>query len=197
MPHAVTIALLGHLPSRDNRSGLRSRDQDVAGESAREFTARLATARPLLGAIGPVFRAVYAPQTLRHLSSARLVAELLGITAPVPDARLNNVDYGTFKGKPLAETPKKAAFAETPYPGGTSWVQVAERWHDFFLERMRRHDGETVLLAGQSGAAPVMLAHICDGVPLAEALADDRLDVPFLDAEPASFFRSVWTYRWR
>ncbi|MEU7458301.1 histidine phosphatase family protein [Streptosporangium roseum] len=192
----MTIALLGHLPSEDNRKGLRSLDQDIVMESVREFTAALAAAMPLLGAIGPIFRAVYAPATRRHVSSALVVTELLGIPAPISDARLNNVDYGAFKGRPLAETPKRADFVETPYPGGTSWAQVAEQWHDFFLDRIRRHDGETVLLAGQSGAAPVMLAHICDGISLAEALADDLLNVPFLDAGHPAVFRSVWTYRW-
>ncbi|MEV4250050.1 histidine phosphatase family protein [Streptosporangium canum] len=197
MSHAVTIALLGHLPSADNRKGLRSRDQDIVMESAGEFAARLAPAMPLLGAIGPIFRAVYAPATRRHVSSARVLTGLLGLPAPIVDARLNNVDYGAFKGRPLAETPRRADFVETPYPGGTSWSQIARQWHGFFSDRIRRHDGETVLLAGQSGAAPVMLAHICNGVSLAEALADDRLNVPFLDAGCPAVFRSVWVYQWQ
>ncbi|MGV9778069.1 histidine phosphatase family protein [Streptosporangium sp. NPDC003464] len=197
MAHAVTIATLGHLPSRDNRLGLRSRDQEVLPEALRRFRDGLGPALQILRSLAPVYRAVYCPTTLRHLTSARVVSDLFGIPAPVPDPRINNVDYGIHKGRPLEETPRRSAAVDGPYEGGTSWTHVAGQWRSFFEDRLRRHDGQAVLLAGQSGACPVMMAHICDDVPLAAALSDPRLDIPLLDARGPAPSVSVWTYRWR
>ncbi len=122
---------------------------------------------------------------------------MLGIDDPIPDVRLNNIDYGVHKGRPLGGTPSLAATPEVAYEGGESWTQVAARWQEFCDETLCRYDDDVVLLAGQSGAAARMLIHICDKVPLREALARELPDMPFFSSAgevPTSTV--VWRYRW-
>lgn len=117
-----------------------------------------------------IFKGVYCPSNPRHIESAKLICEMLKLPPPIPDARLNNVDYGTFKGQPSSVMKPRHEYIEIPYPGGDSWSQCVAHWRSFFEEVLPRYNGEPVLLAGQSGAAIRMCAHLCDGMKLSEAV---------------------------
>lgn len=191
---SCTLLILGHLPSADNLAGLRSRDQDVAASVAEQFERDLAPALPLLRVWVQLAVAVYAPATRRHMHSAQMISALLDAPAPIIDARLNNIDYGMFKGLPLAATPSGSAYVTQPYSGGTSWSYVLGCWRSFSTEVLQRHAADVVLLAGQSGAAARMLEVLCAHRPLSDVLDDPCLDVPFLGegGQP----RAVWEYTW-
>lgn len=191
-----TILVLGHLPSSDNRTGLRSRDIDYEEDVAANWLDGVASARALLRCLGLVIAGTYCPTTIRHASSARLLTSALSIADPREDARLNNIDYGVFKGRPLADTPALADLDQA-YEGGESWSAVLERWQSFCSEVLARHDGEIVLLAGQSATAPRMLRHICNGLPLADAVSRPVPNIPFFTSRvdfPTE--NLVWHYSW-
>jgi broad specificity phosphatase PhoE len=191
------ILVLGHLPSADNRKGLRSRDIDFDPEAARLWRDSIIGARPLLRCFGLLVDRTYCPTSLRHAGSARLLTEALGIAEPVEDARLNNVDYGVHKGQPLAETPSGVAALVHPFEGGEAWSHVAERWRSFCSEVLPRHEGKLVLLAGQSAAAPRMLRHICNRIPLEYAISQPVPNIPFFSSR-TDFPKEnlVWRYSW-
>lgn len=191
-----TILVVGHLPSSDNRAGLRSRDIDYEEEAARNWLERVGGARALLRCFGLLVAGTYCPTTMRHASSARLLASALSIAEPHEDARLNNIDYGVFKGRPLADTPVLAGLDQA-YDGGESWTAVFNRWRSFCTEVLTRHDGEIVLLAGQSATAPRMLRHICNGIPLAEAVSRPVPNIPFFTSWTGFPTENlVWHYSW-
>lgn len=191
-----TILVVGHLPSADNRKGLRSRDVGFDPREGARWLRGITAARALLRCFGAVVDAAYCPTTLRHASSARLLTDALAIAEPVEDARLNNIDYGKFKGLPVSDTPSPVNI-ESRYEGGEAWIQVAERWRSFCVEVLPRHEGKLVLLAGQSAAAPRMLRHLCMRVPLEEAVRQPVPAIPFFSQHhefPTN--NLIWHYTW-
>ncbi len=194
---SCTILILGHLPSADNLNRLRSRDIDIEPITAQRWRSRIAAAVPLLRCFARLVSVTYCPTTIRHARSAMLLTELLGIEGPVADARLNNIDYGVHKGHPLELTPSRAATPSIPYEGGEAWSDVATRWRQFCAETLPRHEGELVLLAGQSGTAARMLRHICEGVPLQDVLKSQIPSIPFFSSHwdfPTDGL--LWQYSW-
>ena len=197
MTHNCTILVLGHLPSPDNLNGLRSRDIDIDPRTARRWRSQIKGSVPLLRCFARLVSVTYCPTSLRHAHSAKLLTRLLEINDPIEDARLNNIDYGVHKGHALEHTPSRAAMPDLPYEGGESWYQVAARWREFCAERLPKHDAGVVLLAGQSGTAPRMLRHICDGISLVDAVTHAVPHVPFFSATgdiPNDGL--VWRYIW-
>jgi broad specificity phosphatase PhoE len=193
---SCTILVLGHLPSPDNKEGLRSTDIDCDREAATNWLENIALARPVLRCFGLLVAGAYCPDTIRHATSARLLAEALGLAQPIDDPRLNNIDYGRYKGRPLSDTPRLADLDER-YDGGESWNDVASRWRAFCAEVLTGHPGQLVLLAGQSATAPRMLRHLCNGVPLREAVDQPVPTIPFFSTKldfPTE--NLVWRYSW-
>jgi broad specificity phosphatase PhoE len=181
MDNVVTIAMFKHLDSPDNALHLRSRDLEPSPEQIAALRKCVRPIRRILHGIASVYDATYCPTTKRHLHTAVVFAESVGLPMPIPDSRINNIDYGIYKGKPAAETPMGPEFIDTPYEGGTSWAYVAAQWRSFLEDVARRHSGRAILLAGQSSVGPKMLAHLCEGVPLLEVMT-------------RSPRRSVWHY---
>jgi len=181
----VPIYVWNHLPSADNRDGLVARSEQpvlpqVIEKLRNEFERLQDQDSYFLERIFRLFRifkAVYCPPTPRHIESAKLICELFKLPAPIPDARLDNVDYGNFKGQPSSNMRPRHEYIEIPYPGGDSWLDCLAHWRSFFEEVLPPYNGQPVLLAGQSGAAIRMCAHLCDGVRLSEAV-DLELEDP-------------------
>lgn len=194
MTRQCKILVLGHLPSADNRARLRARDQPVLQVERQQFASDIASALPLVRAWASLAAATYCPSTLRHRESAETLCTALGLPALTVDSRLDNVDYGVYKGQPLLTTPRAIDHFHDPYPGGTSWSDVLARWTAFTKTILCNHSGELVLLAGQSGAAARMLEILCDHRDPLDVLADEGLDVPFLNQGLAD--RVTWTYSW-
>ena len=190
------ILVLGHLPSADNRNGLRSRDIQIDSQDATRWLDSIVGARPLLRCFGLLVDRTYCPTSLRHAESARLLAKALDIADPIEDGRLNNIDYGVYKGRQLSDTPSSGDL-DSPFEGGESWSQVAERWRSFCTDVLPQHEGKLVLLAGQSATAPRMLRHICKGISLDEAVSQAVPNIPFFSSTlefPTD--NLVWHYTW-
>jgi broad specificity phosphatase PhoE len=186
----VPLYVWNHLPSADNRDGLVARSEqpvlpEVIEKRKNEFR-RLqdqdAYFMERIVRLFRIFKGVYCPSTPRHIESAKLICELFKLPAPIPDARLNAIDYGNFKGQPFSIMKPPHDFVEIPYPGGESWLQCLGRWRSFFEEVLPRYNGQPVMLAGQTRAAIRMCAHLCDGTRLSDAVDLDVTDpkVPWI-----------------
>ena len=180
----VPIYVWNHLPSADNRDGVVARSEqpvlpEVIAERRNQFR-RFQDQDPYflerIVRLFRIFKGVYCPPTPRHIESAKLICELLKLPAPVPDARLSNVNYGQFKGQPSSIMKPRHEYVEIQYPGGDSWLDCLGRWRSFFDEVLPHYDGQPVLLAGQTGAAIRMCAHLCEGMKLTDAV-----DLEFTD----------------
>jgi broad specificity phosphatase PhoE len=174
----VPVYVWNHLPSADNRDGLVARsEQPVLPEVIEErriqfrrlqdqdsyFMEKILT-------VFRIFKGVYCPSTSRHVESASLICGLFKLPAPIPDARLNAIDYGRFKGQPSSMMKPPHDYVEMPYPEGESWLQCLGRWRSFFEEVLPRYNGQPILLAGQTRAAIRMCAHLCDGMKITDAV---------------------------
>jgi broad specificity phosphatase PhoE len=181
----VPICVWGHFQSADNRDGLVARTEkpvlpELIDERRNEFR-RLQDQDPYfmerILRLFRIFKSVYCPTTRRHMESAKVICELFKLPAPLPDARLNPVDYGEFKGQPMSSMKPPHQYMDIPYPGGESWLDCLSRWRSFFEEVLPKYDGQPVLLAGQPRAAIRMCAHLCDGMRLSDAV-DLELEDP-------------------
>jgi broad specificity phosphatase PhoE len=174
----VPIYVWNHLPSADNRDGLVARtEQPVLPEAMEERRIQFRRLQDQDGyfmqrivRLCRIFKAVYCPSTPRHTESAGLICELLELPTAIPDARLNAIDYGDFKGQPSSIMKPPHDYVDIPYPGGESWLQCSGRWRSFFQEVLPRYDGQPVLLAGQTRAAIRMCAHLCEGMQISDAV---------------------------
>jgi broad specificity phosphatase PhoE len=174
----VPICVWGHFQSTDNRDGLVARLEqpvlpEVIEERRNQFR-RLQDQGPYFIErflrLFRIFKGVYCPSTPRHIESAKLICELFKLPAPIPDARLNIVDYGNFKGQPRSSMRPPHDYVEMPYPGGESWLDCLASWRSFFEEVLPPYNGQPVLLVGQTRAAIRMCAHLCDGMRLSDAV---------------------------
>ena len=180
----VPIYVWNHLPSADNRDGLVARsDQPVLLEVIEERRTqfhRLQDQDPYfmerILRLFHIFKGVYCPSTPRHIESATLICELFKLPAPIPDARLNAIDYGHLKGQPISIMKPPHDYVEAPYPGGESWLQCLGRWRSFFEEVLPKYDSKPILLAGQTRAAIRMCAHLCEGIKIGDAVDLDVTD---------------------
>ena len=194
---SCTILILGHLPSRDNLEGLRSRDLAVDPVCVSDWHSSTIGALPLLRCFASLISVTYCPASLRHAQSAQLLTEMLAIGDPLEDERLNNIDYGVFKGRPVKETPWMTDTPHIAYEGGESWNDVTLKWAEFCRKELSKYNRGIVLLAGQSATAVRMLRHFCDHVPLSQALSEEVPNIPFFS--PGIDFSTrnlVWRYNW-
>lgn len=153
-----------HATSLDNEAGLASGwfDVDLSPQGERqalELGARYAGRDPAV---------VYVSDLWRSWKTARLA---FGERVPiVRDVRLRECDYGRFTRQPQVEIePLRARHVWTPFPGGESYQDVADRVRGCLEELLAENDG-TVLVIGHR-ATHVSLEHLLRGVPLADAVA--------------------------
>lgn len=186
----VPIYVWEHFQSADNRDGLVARsEQSVLPEVMEERRIQLQRLQDQdpyymerFFKLFRIFKGIYCPSTPRHIESAKLICELFKLPAPIPDARLNAIDYGNFKGQPQSSMRPPHDYIEMPYPGGESWLDCLARWRSFFEEVLPAYNGQPVLLAGQTRAAIRMCAHLCDGIRLSDAVNLELTDpkVPWI-----------------
>jgi hypothetical protein len=178
----VPVFLLPHLPSEDNRKGIRARSEqppieETKLEVERVFhfahwdTLKFAYLTTWLRMLAPIFEHVYCPtESVRHIESAKVWREVLGLKEIKCDHRLNGIDYGAFKGKVAKLEPPALEFIDQPYPGGESYWEVIERTRSFCEEELKNHDREPALIVSSAGSTRRAFAHLCNGVPLEEAV---------------------------
>ncbi|MEZ4633153.1 MAG: histidine phosphatase family protein [Deinococcales bacterium] len=117
------------------------------------------------------FQAVYSSPLSRALSTAQVALPYATI---IQDARLKELNFGSFEGKDLAENeqhPAWQAWYAEPFlrqaPQGESYQQLRERVVDWFkslnLAHQSRHDGAhggIVIAFSHSGSIQMLLSHI-------------------------------------
>ena len=175
---SVPVYVWNHFPSADNRDELVARSEQpvlpqVIEERRNEFERLQDQGRYFMEKILRLFRifkGIYCPSTPRHIESAKLICELFKLPVPIPDGRLNAIDYGNFKGQPMSNLKPPHDYVDIPYPGGESWLDCLARWRSFFEEVLPVYNGQPVLLAGQTRAAIRMCAHLCEGMKISDAV---------------------------
>jgi broad specificity phosphatase PhoE len=165
----VEIVYETHATSVDNERGVatgwRDGELSTAGrEQARELAARRRD---------DGIAVVYASDLGRAVETAEIAFGGSGLEIRL-DSRLRECDYGELTGMPSTrlreELPRRI---DTPYPGGESYRDVAERVRDFLDDLLPEHDEERLLLV--SHAAPRWaLEHL-----LADARLEDVVRAPF------------------
>ena len=162
---SVEVVYETHSMSVDNERGVATGWLDgELSETGRKLALELGRRRRDDG-----IAVVYASDLGRAVETAEIAFGDSGIPIRL-DARLRECNYGELNGMPSArlaeEIPRRV---DTPYPGGESYRQVAERVRDFLDDLLRDHEGERVLLI--SHAAPRWsLQHLLGGAPLEEVV---------------------------
>jgi hypothetical protein len=79
------------------------------------------------------------------------------------DWRLRECDYGQLNGAPSAVVHDRAAYLDTPYPGGESWRDAVTRVGRVLPDLATRWDGRRVLVIGHvarvGGSSTTYWAH--------------------------------------
>lgn len=125
---------------------------------------RIRLALPPIAADCPVFSS--------PLSRCLRLAETLGGVL-VPDARLQELDFGAWENQALAalDSPAFRAwsenFVDTAPPGGETFTQLCERVAEFWRE-LCRLDAEMAVVVAHAGSIRALLAGVL-GLPLANA----------------------------
>jgi len=162
----VTVIFESHDTTFDNEAGLASGWFDVdlsplGEQQAAELGKRYA---------GKLPDAVFCSDLMRSWRTGEIAFVGTGVPI-VRDERLRECDYGHMTRWPSAEVDAlKGSYVEEPFPGGTSYQQMAEGMRKFLAELHARYKGRTVLVIG-SRATQYGLEHWLKGVPLAEAVA--------------------------
>ena len=166
----LTVYLLRHGETTYNADGNR-----YCGRTDADLTEKgISQARRVADALqGRPIDAVYASPLKRALITAEIAS---GHRLPViQDSRLIEVDFGAWEGKTrdefVAEDPGLwSSWSESPDDtraggSGDTALDVVHRVDDFFVEMMRKHDGQQILVVAHNGVNRLYLAWKL-GIPL-------------------------------
>jgi broad specificity phosphatase PhoE len=173
----LTVHYVTHSTSVDNEAGLASGHADVPLSPTGERQAREAGERlrdvPL--------DLVVCSDLERSWRTAEIA--FAGRDLEVRrDPRLREVDYGDMTQAPRALVDaQRANRIERPFHGGESYRHAAERHRLLLRDLADELPGGVILLVGH-GATDAALKHLCEGVPLLEAVMNR-------DA-----WQPIWTY---
>jgi len=163
----VEIVFETHSISEDNELGvatgwLPGRLSERGRDGARELGARRRD-----DAIDAV--------VVSHLRRAVQTAEIAFAERSVPmflDWRLRECDYGELNGAPVDVVHDRAAYVDTPYPGGESWRDAVARVGRVLPDLAARWNGRRILVIGHV-ATRWGLEHHLDGAPLEQLATED------------------------
>ncbi|MFF9086113.1 histidine phosphatase family protein [Streptomyces sp. NPDC014991] len=149
---------------------------ELGREQAARLTARL-EAEPLRP------QALLTSPVPRARETAEVLANGLGLQAPVVETRLRELDFGTADGLTIDEYQRvHGAFDMTVHPdrpfapGGETWNQFQSRAGRVVGDLTSRHRGGTVLVVCHAGLIVAAMSALLDVVP----------PVLFTDATPAA-----------
>jgi probable phosphoglycerate mutase len=164
----ITLFVMPHLPCDHNaRNLVTGRVNDGVNERGR----RLAPALRDALAHRSENLAALVTSTLPRARETVTLCFPRAACPVVEDDRLTAIDYGKHHGRPVADIrPIRHQFITAPFPGGESYTAMAARYHELLSDLLARYAGRTVLLIGHD-ATLCMLHHLCEGQPLADALA--------------------------
>jgi alpha-ribazole phosphatase/probable phosphoglycerate mutase len=113
--------------------------------------------------------AVFCSDLRRAVQTATIAFDGTGIPLFL-DWRLRETNYGLRNGMPTKELhANRAAHVNSPYPGGESWREAADRTLECLRDIAKRFDGERVVVIGHA-AQRYLLRSIFEAVPLEEAV---------------------------
>ena len=171
---AVTLYLQLHLPCDQNLEG-------KPGGRTRQGVSRLGrviakSLEPRLERIGPI-AAILTSSLPRATETASLYYRDAGVPI-VEDERFCAIDYGAYQERPVTEIVRlQPDHVNREFPDGESFSQMASRYRSALDDVLRTWPGRRVLLIGHNESA-AMLRHLCDAVPLGEALVENTLRRP-------------------
>jgi broad specificity phosphatase PhoE len=142
---SVTVVYETHATTEDNEAGIATGWlPGRLSATGREQAAALGERRRDDG-LSVVFTS--------DLARAVDTAEIAFSRSPLPriaDQRLRECDYGEQNGTRLPVVGDPLARVDSPYPGGESWRQAAERVAGFYEALRQTQDGERVLVIGHA-----------------------------------------------
>ncbi len=114
--------------------------------------------------------AVFVSDLARAVETAEVA--FAGRAIPIyRDRRLRECNYGDRNGQPVAQLhQERLQHITKPWPGGQSYLEVAEGMKSFLQDLSVAWDGRTVLLIGHS-ATRWALDYLLKGIPLEDAIA--------------------------
>jgi broad specificity phosphatase PhoE len=162
----MTIWLEMHATSLDNEAQMASGWYDVELSALGEQQAReLGERRRDID-----LAAVYCSDLKRSYDTAAIAFAGASVQV-VRDPRLRECDYGDLTRFPAAQIEaRRVQSVHVPFPNGESYETATRRVQSWLLDAATRHRDETVLVIGHR-ATLYALQHLCEGVPLAEAIA--------------------------
>lgn len=160
----ITIIFETHATSVDNENHVASGWYDVElSELGRKQAKELGERRQ------EHFDAIFCSDVQRSYKTAEGAFKNRNIPI-IKDARLRECDYGRLTRHPSEEVGKeKPNRITTPFPGGESYEQAAERMKSFLEDLLKNYDGKKVMLIGHR-ATQYGLEHWLRGVPLKQAI---------------------------
>jgi len=115
---------------------------------------------------GERVEAVFCSDLRRAVETAEIAFAGVPIHA---DQRLREYDYGTMTAAPVKQIhDERPGRADTPFPGGESLRDVAERVRTFLDDLARDWDGKRVIVIGH-GATRQALDYLLGGMSLEQA----------------------------
>lgn len=115
------------------------------------------------------FDAAYTSDLSRTVETIELALKYNDVTI-VKDARLREVNYGDYTGRPRDEVrDKRLEHLHTPYPNGESYDEVLARVQSFLDDLKNKHDKQTVAICGH-GVYPLEV--LINKMPIEKALFD-------------------------
>ena len=162
----LVLYVMPHLPCRHNEMKLvTGRVLDGVSERGRTLSP-LARMSPTNH--GPI-AAIITSRLPRALETVDLCFADCG-TPVIQDDRLTAIDYGSYHERPILEIkPIRHQFITSPYPSGESYTDMADRYRDLLCDLYRQFIGVPLLLIGHDATISI-LNHVCDGLPLEQAL---------------------------
>jgi len=158
----MEIIFESHSTTLDNASGQAAGWYDVALSELGEQQAKQLGERRA----GDYFDTIFCSDLQRSYLTAKLA---FGDKFPiVQDARLRECNYGELNRAPKTTIDQmKSECIDTPYPGGESWRQAADRVQEFLKELQSREGLNRVLIVGHR-ATQYGLEAYCNGVSVRE-----------------------------
>jgi 2,3-bisphosphoglycerate-dependent phosphoglycerate mutase len=161
----VDLIFETHSISTDNELGIATgwNHGQLSGEGKRlaiERRGRHRALRPAVAITSDLARAV---------ETAELAFADLGVDI-VRDPRLRECNYGDMNGMTVLQVDRERPDrVDTPFPGGESYRQVAERVQDFLSDLSKNWQDKRVVAIGHL-ATKWSLDYLVNGVPLEESV---------------------------
>lgn len=163
----VTLYFQLHLPCDKNIEGKAGGRTQQGVSKYGHMLAR--HTRPDLAQIGPI-SAVVTSALPRAIETASLYFQDSDLPI-IQDERLSSIDYGQLEDMPVADLlALQAQHIDQAFPGGESFLEMSIRYESCLNDLAQKWAGSRMLVIAHNESTP-MLRHLCDNIPLAEALA--------------------------